>query len=103
MATIAVFAALARRKKKTMPTIQPKSTPNHGATVAAPNCSPIKRSMSSFRASIASPIWAPVARWSVCGRMLGNESIAQPRSAVPPTTSIATGRIAFSDVRDTFG
>ena len=34
--------------------------------------------------------------------MLGSESIAQPRSAVPPTTSIATGKIAFSDVRDTF-
>ena len=39
MATMAVLAALTSRKKKTMPTIQPKSAPNQGATVAVPNCS----------------------------------------------------------------
>ncbi len=36
-------------------------------------------------------------------RLLGSESIAQPRSAVPKTTSTATGRIAFVAVRVTFG
>ena len=33
----------------------------------------------------------------------GSESIAQPRSAVPMTTSIATGVIALSDSRATLG
>ena len=36
-------------------------------------------------------------------RFLGNESIAQPRSAVPTTTSSATGTMAFVAVRVTFG
>ena len=98
MATIAVFAALARRKKKTMPTIQPKSTPNHGRDGRC----------AELLAHEAQHVLVPrLHRASHLGsgreverlrRMLGNESIAQPRSAVPPTTSIATGRIAFSDV-----
>ena len=32
-----------------------------------------------------------------------NESIAHPRSAVPTTTSIATGKIALNDSRATLG
>ena len=41
---------------------------------------------------------------SVAGmRFLGNESMAQPSSAVPRTTSMATGTIAFVAVRVTFG
>ena len=43
------------------------------------------------------------ARLIPAARFLGNESIAQPRSAVPTTTSIATGTIAFVAVRVTFG
>ena len=39
-----------------------------------------------------------------CGRRFrGNESIAQPSNAVPTTTSMATGTIAFVAVRVTFG
>src|SRR5439155_1064626 len=43
--------------------------------------------------------------WSAsCGaKNFGSESIAQPSRAVPNTTSIATGTIAFVAVRVTFG
>jgi len=36
-------------------------------------------------------------------RVGGSESMAQPSSAVPRTTSMATGMIAFAAVRPTFG
>src|SRR6267143_1202170 len=46
---MAVLAALKSKSKNTMPTTQPKAWPNHGPSDAVPNCSPMKRSMSSCR------------------------------------------------------
>ena len=86
-----------------MPTIQPKTIPNPGPKEAAPNCSPMNRSMSSFRCAITEVI----SSWCI-GPMLfcntaGRESMAQPSKAVPQTTSIATGVIALSDSLRTLG
>src|SRR5205809_5079086 len=100
---MAVLAALKSSRKKTIPTTQPKICPTAGENVAAANCSPTKRNMSSLRC----PRTAASAPLSVKCKVLpsteGSESIAQPRSAVPTTTSIATGKIAFNDSRATLG
>jgi len=86
-----------------MPMIQPNTTPTPGENVAVANCSPIKRNMSSLRFSKTEAISARPTRWSVLLSTAGSESIAQPSKAVPKTTSIATGVIAFRDVRATRG
>ena len=59
--------------------------------------------MSSCRFSNTAAISLLLERPSVLSITLGSESIAQPSSAVPRTTSIATGQIALAASRPTFG
>src|SRR5438046_3614624 len=67
-----------------------------------PNCSPMKRRVSSLRRWRASRMeCAPSDNMTVAFGF--NESIAQPSRAVPTTTSTATGQIALADSRATFG
>jgi hypothetical protein len=103
VATMAVLAALNSRRKNTTPTIQPNICPTAGEKVAAANCSPIKRNMSSLRCHRTEAISSRLVRCMVWRSTEGRESIAQPSSAVANTTSIATGVIALSDSRATLG
>ena len=100
---MAVLAALRRRRKKTIPTTQPKKFPIAGENVAEANCSPVKRSMSSLRSCSTEAIEDGSDKCRVFPSTAGNDNIAQPSSAVPTTTSIATGMIALSDSRATLG
>ncbi len=90
-AAIAVFTALSSSRAKTTPTMKPKMCPKPGPKFIVPYCSARKRSMSSLRSII-------------CGASsFGSESMAQPSSAVPMLTSMATGRIALKALRPTWG
>src|SRR5881227_486848 len=100
---MAVLAALRSKRKKTIPTIQPKKLPIAGENVAVANCSPMKRSMSSLRSSSTEAIDDGSDKCRVFPSTDGNDNIAQPSSAVPTTTSIATGMIALIDSRATLG
>src|SRR5437588_11721144 len=103
IATIAVLAALKSSRQKTIPTPQPKICPTAGENVAAANCSPTKRNMSSLRCPRTAASVPLSVKCKVLPSTEGSESIAQPRSAVPTTTSIATGVIALNDSRATLG
>ena len=100
---MAVLAALRRRRKKTIPTIQPNKLPIAGENVAAANCSPVKRNMSSLRNWRTEATADGSVRCNVFPSTDGNDNIAHPSSAVPATTSIAIGTIALSDSRATLG
>src|ERR1700736_4549865 len=86
-----------------MPTTQPNKLPMAGENVAAANCSPMKRSMSSLRNCSTEEIDDGSDRCSVFPSTDGNDNIAQPSNAVPTTTSIATGITALTDSRATLG
>src|SRR5262249_55238767 len=100
---MAVLAALKSSRKKTIPTIQPNSCPTPAENVAVANCSPMKHNMSPLSCQRTSAISSRSVRCNVLRSTEGSESIAQPRNAVPTTTSIATGKIALSDSRATLG
>ena len=100
---MAVLAALRSKRKKTIPTIQPKKLPIAGENVAVANCSPMKRSMSSLRSCSTEAIDDGSDKCRVFPSTDGNDNIAQPSNAVPTTTSIATGIIALIDSRATLG
>src|SRR5437879_12036990 len=100
---MAVLAALRSKRKKTIPTIQPKKLPIAGENVAVANCSPMKRSMSSLRSCSTEAIDDGSDKCRVFPSTDGNDNITQTSNAVPTTTSIATGMIALIDSRATLG